>query len=73
MTPQEKAKELIEKYEGELVVRTTYGTPKGCAYIAVNEIIEQWEYIDTYLADGRGELTPNLKYWYEVKKWIEAS
>lgn len=38
----------------------------------VDEIITQWEYIDTYLADGQGGLNPNLKYWQEVKKELEC-
>jgi hypothetical protein len=46
-------------------------TPKDCAIVAVDEIIEQWEYIDTYIADLGGKLNPNLKYWQEVKKEIE--
>ena len=44
---------------------------KQCALICVEEIIGQWEYIDTYLADLNGELDPNLKYWYNVKKELE--
>lgn len=44
---------------------------KKCALIAVDEIIIQWEYIDTYLSDLGGELNPNLKYWYNVKQEIE--
>jgi hypothetical protein len=42
-----------------------------CAVTAVSEIIEQWEYIDAYIANGMGELNPNLKYWYEVKQELE--
>lgn len=69
MTPQEKAKYLIGKHfsiSEQVIFSKTY------ALITVNEIIEQWEYIDTYLADGRGELNPNLQYWYDVKKYVEA-
>ena len=68
MTPKEKAEQLIDKHYA------ISGQPrfsKGYALITVNEVIEQWEYINTYLADGRGELNPNLKYWYEVKKCVE--
>ncbi len=25
-----------------------------------------------YLAEGHRELNPNLKYWYEVKKFVDA-
>lgn len=41
------------------------------ALIAVDNIIEQWDYIDTYLGDGNGELNPNLAYWYKVKECIK--
>ena len=44
---------------------------RECAYIALNEIIDQWEYINIYLADGSGELNPDLKYWYEVKRELQ--
>jgi hypothetical protein len=71
MTPKEKANKLTDKYFDKIGVLITEEAI-DCALIAVDEIIEQWEYIDTYLADGRGELNPNLKYWHEVKKWIEA-
>jgi len=58
----DKAKQLIDKMSGD-----TYQDSINNAIVAVDEIIEQWDYIDTYLGDGRGELNPNLKYWYEVK------
>lgn len=69
-----KAKELFEKYDKN-VVSTNYRhiskeAAKQCALLAVDLVINQWEYIDTYLADANGELNPNLKYWYEVKKEI---
>lgn len=75
MTPKEKAKELVDK----ISLRFPMASPeyfvlaqsKKCALITVDEVIWQWEYIDTYLADGCGELNPNLKYWYEVKTEIE--
>lgn len=83
MTPKEKANELISKYAIKLPTKYNnivdevkiwdYNVilAKQCALIAVNEIILQWEYIDTYLSDLGGELNPNLKYWYEVKQEIE--
>ena len=84
MTPKEKAKELVDKFE-PYVIRYTQDdvvgyldqeTPileyqKQCALIAVDEIIGQWEIIDVYLANGNGELNQNLKYWYTVKKEID--
>jgi len=68
MTAKEKASELVEKYYS---IPHHYGFEKKCALVAVNEIIDQWEYIDTYLADFGGGFSPSLKYWYEVKKKLE--
>ena len=71
MTQQEKAQELIDKFRLNVVDYEGSGLndfkAKQCAVIAVDEIIEQWEYIHAYIANGMGELNPNLKYWYEVK------
>jgi len=53
-------------------VDDTDRTAKQCTLIAVNEIIEQWDYIDTYLADDNGGLNPNLKYWYDVRTVVNA-
>jgi hypothetical protein len=46
---------------------------KQCALIAVQEIIDQWEYIDTYLANLNGEFNPNLHYWQEVENELNKS
>ena len=79
MNPKEKARELIEKYEkldiddfqsGEFGLFMSLDDCKRLALITVDEVIKQWKYIDVYLADMNGELNPNLKYWYEVKKLI---
>lgn len=72
MSAKEKAKELLDKYSFVYIPNYTSNFEiKQAAIIAVDEIIEQWDYIDTYLADGRGELNPNLKWWHEVKSEIE--
>lgn len=82
MTPKEKAKELVYKYshlvtswdcywDTEIPIENRMEQMKECALIAVDLVINQWEYIDTSLADGKGELNPNLKYWYEVKQEIQ--
>ena len=74
MTPKEKAKELYFKYYQQVADGSfpEYNA-KQCALIAVNEIIDQWEYIYVHIADGMGELNPNLKYWYEVKHELNKS
>lgn len=70
-TAKEKAKELFDYYDELLTYIESKNIVKQCTIKAVDEIILQWEYIDTYLADGGGELNINLKYWYEVKSEIE--
>lgn len=84
MTPKEKANELIEKfkpnvycYYGSGMLTDTYDDDtalyfsKKCAIVAVDEIIDQWDYVDTYLANLGGEFNPNLRYWQEVKTELE--
>ena len=84
MTPKEKAFDLIKKFipcdigtlsidkvDWDYMEYEFRCSPLEHALIAVDEIIEQWIHIDTYLGDGRGELNPNLKYWQEVKQEIE--
>jgi hypothetical protein len=69
MTPKEKSKELVDKFSLVGLQQREEGIE--CALIAVDEIIEQWIYIDTYLADLKGQFNPNLKFWLEVKQEIE--
>lgn len=69
MQTKEKALELVKKML--LDDDVPFDIAIECALIAVNEIIEQWEYIDTHIADDGGKLNPNLKYWLEVKQEIE--
>ena len=65
MTPKEKAKELVDKYD-ELF---TYPTQKAkqCALIAVDEIMQHAEnsYYNKDIINGA------KLYWKEVKKEIE--
>lgn len=69
MTPKEQAITLVNEFF--LVGLQQRNEGLSCALIAVNKIIVQWEYIDTYLSDLGGELNPNLEYWYKVKQEIE--
>ena len=83
LSPKEKARELVEKFlefttgEEDNGFTTIYSIEKHkknatqCAIIAADEIINQWEYIDTYISDGMGKLNLNLKYWNEVKSELE--
>jgi hypothetical protein len=62
MTPQEKAIELLTKYRRHLPVNTvTDLETKVCALIAVDEIINIWEYSDT----------EEKWWWQQVKQEIE--
>lgn len=75
MNAQDKAKQLVEKYYNlfsiQLENEISMMEAKRCALLAVQEIILQWDYIDTYIADLKGALNPNLKYWLQVKTEIE--
>ena len=68
MTPQEKAEELVNKLleslydNGSLSFkRILFGKAKECALIAVDEIINIWEYSDT----------EEKWWWQQVKQEIE--
>lgn len=58
MTPKEKAKELVEKYDLTLTYLESKSKAKQCALIAVDEIILSSNYFEIY-------------YWKEVKQEIE--
>lgn len=57
MTPKEKAKELVEKYDSTLTYLESKSKAKQCALIAVDEIIK--------------EVVLSTMYWQEVKQEIE--
>jgi hypothetical protein len=80
MNPKEKAEELLNQFiqrieeinHYNLILDSSiYHDANQFALIAADEIIKQWDFIDTYLGDGNGELNPNLRYWMEVKKELE--
>ena len=67
MTPKEKAKQLFESFEDDLMEADVYfleAAKKRCALIAVNEIIDIFENID----DIQGWY---YSYWESVKNEIE--
>jgi hypothetical protein len=67
MTPKDKAKELVLKYEKYFInIYTNYKAIK-CALIAVDEIINT----NPYEWDGQ-DLNSTIDYWGKVKKEIEA-
>jgi len=75
MTPKEKAKELVNKYENYFFNIYTNYRAIQCALIAVNEILKL-ENTNTYnyLTENKKQLIVQLanSYWQEVKQEIEA-
>jgi hypothetical protein len=67
MTPQEKAEELYRKYYNNYgyygIPREAIKHSKQCALIAVDEIINIWEYSDT----------EEKWWWQQVKQEIEKN
>ena len=83
MKPQEKALELVDRMFEVDVISTYSHQAKGCALIAVDEILLYHESLfdkgfkDVHIAPSSPILTyvdimnPLLKYWQEVKSEIE--
>jgi hypothetical protein len=67
MTPKEKAEELYRKYYNNYgyygIPREAIKHSKQCALIAVDEIINIWEYSDT----------EEKWWWQQVKQEIEKN
>ena len=64
MTPEEKAKELVYKFDDTMEFSTPQRFAKKCALIAVDEILKDREEID-------GMRVINDPYWSKVKQEIE--
>ena len=70
MTAREKAIELVDKFQKQIFFEITderldIEEAKGCALIAVDEILKQcWDYRDI-------DLQASYDYWEEVKKEIQ--
>jgi thymidine kinase len=60
MTAQDKAKELVEKYDQTFTYLESKNKAKQCAIIAVDEILN----LDYFSEEGR-------EYWQEIKNEIE--
>lgn len=68
MTPKEKAKELVLKYEEYFNnIYTNYKAIK-CALIAVDEIINEYPNAKPMIVYMTN---PRVRYWQEVKQEIE--
>jgi len=82
MTPQEKAKELLEKYQSEKIItfqrsslspieeyELSDSEAKFCIKILVDEIMA--EYLETPASHFFVYATDKIKYWEEVKSELE--
>ncbi len=69
MTPQDKAKELVDKYDETLTYLESKAKAKRCALIAVDEILNNFG----TLTEGKEHYAAysTIKYYQEVKTEIE--
>lgn len=65
MTPKDKAKELVDKYDEMLTYLESKSKAKQCALIAVDEVLNDDWYIPSF-----DEITERKKYWEQVKHEI---
>jgi hypothetical protein len=72
MIPKEHAEELVDKFIQYTPADSEFEYPyaKQCAFIAVDEIIQEIIEIDSQMSEA-GLLDKNLKYWKEVKLELE--
>ena len=72
MTPKHKAEELFDKMStnnGDEYHHCTYYVAKQCALIAVDEILNGYEFDSLDIKHKR--IMDNINYWDEVKQEIE--
>ena len=67
MTPEEKAIELVNKYDDALTYLESKSKAKQCALIAVNEIIKANPHSNAFNTD----VSSTMPYWNAVRKEIE--
>jgi hypothetical protein len=71
MTPQEKALELIDKFDEGMEFSVPQRFAKKCVLIAVDEIIKRTRSVDN-MPPNCQKIDENTKeYWREVKQEIE--
>ena len=63
ISPQEKAKELVEKYDETLTYIESKSKAKQCALIAVDELLDD----DVYDMSEQ-PFEKRIEYWQEVKQ-----
>jgi hypothetical protein len=74
ITPKEKAKELVDRmykvHSGTASEITLY-TSKQCALIAVEEILNDYSYMQNVRNANSNQIHSQRIYWKEVKQEIE--
>lgn len=76
MTPAEKAKELMEKFDGlDTAINDDligyFHNSKSCALIAVDEIISANPFDPNSMGDRDAIIEDQNEYWQQVKAEIE--
>ena len=74
MTPKEKAEKLVKKYskwEDDTGCGWNIECAKECALIAVDEVLNFMEKDDIKTETLYWTNSPELTYWYNVKREIE--
>jgi hypothetical protein len=79
MTPKEKAKELVSKFQKQIFFEVTnerldIEEAKGCALIAVDEILKAIpsEYLDEWKGETYMSINEDVEYYQKVKQEIQA-
>ena len=67
MTPKEKAKELVDRFDETLTYLESKQKAKQCALIAVDEIINSNPHSNPLNTDVHS----TMSYWNEIKQEIE--
>ena len=74
MTPKEKAKELVDKYKEHIIETDDYFINSGakkCALIAVDEMLNDYSYMQNVRNANSNQIHSRRVYWQEVKQEIK--
>jgi hypothetical protein len=73
MTPKEKAEQLVNKYSivSNKLTYIDYKAAKICALIAVDEILNDYSYMQNVRNANSNQIHSQRVYWQEVKNEIE--
>ncbi len=75
MTPKEKAEELVNEFYNYtmdvIILSTSLECSKQCALIAVDEILNDYSYMQNVRNANSNQIHSQRVYWQEVKQEIE--